>query len=41
MIGRIILDFSFGLIPLAGDLLDTIYQSNSKNLSVLQKYNRP
>lgn len=35
---NIMLDFLFGLIPLAGDAIDFVYKANSRNLRIIREY---
>ena len=38
MMGNIAIDTGLGAIPLAGDLFDMLYRSNSKNLKIIKKH---
>lgn len=41
MIWNIILDLSFGSIPLAGDIADTVFRAHVRNIDILRKYAKP
>ncbi len=38
MIGNIILDLSFGAVPLLGDVVDTLFRAHVKNLEILKEH---
>lgn len=38
MYGNILIDLLFGAIPLAGDLVDTVFRAHVKNLKILRDY---
>jgi hypothetical protein len=37
MIGNLLLDWTVGAVPLAGDVFDAVYKSNMKNLKLLEQ----
>ena len=37
MVGNLLLDWTFGSVPLAGDVFDAVYKSNMKNLKLLEQ----
>lgn len=41
MAGNILLDYIFGVIPLAGVVFDMFYRSNVKNFALLEKFFDP
>lgn len=41
MIGNIVLDFVFGVVPVIGIVFDVLYKSNVKNFSLLETYFDP
>jgi hypothetical protein len=38
MLGNVGIDTAIGAIPLAGDIFDVLYRSNSKNLRILKRH---
>ena len=38
MAGNVGLDALLGVVPLAGDLVDLLYRSNSRNLRIIRKH---
>ncbi len=38
MIGNVGFDWLVGLVPVAGDLFDFVYRSNSKNLKIVLRH---
>ena len=40
MIANILFDLSFGAIPIAGDLIDTVFRAHIRNLSILYQYKK-
>lgn len=38
MIGNIVFDFLFGIIPVLGDIADFTYKANSRNLKILKSH---
>jgi hypothetical protein len=38
MAGHIALDTALGAVPVAGDLFDMLYKSNSKNLKIIKRH---
>jgi Domain of unknown function (DUF4112) len=40
MLGNVLLDIGVGAIPLVGDLFDVAFKANTKNLKLLQPYQR-
>ncbi len=38
MLGNVAFDTAIGLVPLAGDVLDLVFKSNSKNLRLLKRH---
>ena len=41
MLLNILLDLAVGLVPFAGDIADVAWKSNSANLALLERYERP
>lgn len=41
MMGNVIFDFIFGLIPFIGDIGDFVFKANSRNFKILEKYLSP
>ncbi|KAK7207609.1 hypothetical protein BZA70DRAFT_286963 [Myxozyma melibiosi] len=40
MIGNVMLDFAFGLVPIVGDVVNVLYKANSRNSLLLEKHLR-
>jgi hypothetical protein len=40
MMGNVLLDITVGAIPLLGDLFDVVFKANTKNLKLLESYQR-
>lgn len=40
MVGNIVMDFLIGLFPVLGDMTDFVFKSNSRNMRILEEYNR-
>jgi hypothetical protein len=40
MLGNVLLDIAVGAIPLIGDLFDVVFKANTKNLTLLEPYQR-
>ncbi|KAK9378150.1 uncharacterized protein V2V93DRAFT_376678 [Kockiozyma suomiensis] len=40
MIGNVMIDFAFGLVPIVGDIVNVVYKANSRNSLLLEKHLR-